>query len=230
MAAGIGSRIKKVTNKPKSLLDVGNISILRHTVEMLLRQGIKVAVVVGYQKQEIFDELMGLEVTFFWNPFFKVTNSMASLWFAKDFLREGEDIILANADVYWDLSIFKILSSEQQLPVMLVDSSRLEDGDYFLKTKDNKIEKYGKDLQIEERSCEYIGVARINGDYIREFKHHLKILVEKNLYELWWENVLYEYCHEDAVYVKDVNGTFWAEVDTIEDYLRIVNHLKNNAI
>ena len=101
MAAGVGSRLSRAVRKPKCVLDVNGTPLVRHTVEMLLEHNISVAVVVGYQREMVYEALKGLDVKYYFNPFYKVTNSMASLWFARDFIDESEDIILGNADVFW---------------------------------------------------------------------------------------------------------------------------------
>ena len=43
-------------------------------------------------------------------------------------------------------------------------------------------------------------------------------------HSVWWENVLYGMANEREIYVKDIQGKFWAEVDYIEDYERILEH------
>ena len=43
-------------------------------------------------------------------------------------------------------------------------------------------------------------------------------------HSVWWENVLYGMAKEREIYVKDIRGKFWAEVDYIEDYERILEH------
>ena len=94
MAAGVGSRISREVRKPKSLLDIGNGELLLHyTVKMLKRHGLDVTIVVGYQKELFYEALKGLDVTFVVNPFYRVSNSIASLWFAKDLLDTGEDYL-----------------------------------------------------------------------------------------------------------------------------------------
>ena len=41
LAGGVGSRISREVNKPKSLLDIGDgMPLLRYTVEMLQKKGI----------------------------------------------------------------------------------------------------------------------------------------------------------------------------------------------
>lgn len=226
MAAGVGSRISSSVYKPKSTLDIGNISIIRHTVEMLLSHNVKVAVVVGYRREEIHAELAGLDVTYFWNPFYRVTNSMASLWFARDFISDEEDIILANADVYWGNTLYNLITSDSHSAVMLTDVSRAKTGDYLFKLDGDKIVKFGKNLSMDDRDCEYVGVAKLSKEFLPEFTKRLNYLVENDMYNLWWENVLYEYLDETPVYVKDVNGEFWSEVDYIEDYYRILEYMK----
>ena len=41
---------------------------------------------------------------------------------------------------------------------------------------------------------------------------------------MWWEDVLYSYVGEREVYVNDINGMFWDEVDYIDEYERILKH------
>ena len=47
-------------------------------------------------------------------------------------------------------------------------------------------------------------------------------MIENGDYDLWWENVLYSFVGEEDVYTYDVGGIFWSEIDTIEDYRRVV--------
>ena len=49
-------------------------------------------------------------------------------------------------------------------------------------------------------------------------------MIDEQKHSVWWENVLYEMSHESAVYVNGTDGKFWAEVDYVEDYERILAH------
>lgn len=227
MAAGLGTRISQKTNQPKSLLKAGNISIIRHTVEMLQKNNIDVSIILGFKSDLIKEELSGLNVTFYFNPFFRVTNSIASLWFARKELESGEDIIFANADVYWEEDILEILTSSTEDIMILGDKTRVEVGDYFFKCKNNKIIDYGKDLDVSNRTCEYVGMAKISKNFMPEFIENLDYLIKEEDYNLWWENILYSLSDQKDIIVKDVDGKFWGEVDTIEDYNRILNYINN---
>ena len=225
MAAGVGSRLSRVVRKPKSVLDVGGMPLVRHTVEMLLKRDIEVAVVVGYEHEQVREALAGLAVTFYFNPFYKVTNSMASLWFARDFIDPAQDMILGNADVFWEENLLDKLMADQRAAVMLSDRSRVDVGDYFFRTEDGRIVAYGKDLTREERDCEYVGIAKMRADFLSRFRARVDQCVENELYNLWWENVLYEYSAKDPVFALDVDDCFWGEIDYIEDYQRILDHI-----
>ena len=74
MAAGMGTRIATKTNEPKCLLDIGNGPLIRHTVELLLQNHIEVCIALGFKGDLIREALRAYPVTFYENPFYKVTN------------------------------------------------------------------------------------------------------------------------------------------------------------
>lgn len=229
MAAGIGSRMSSFCVCPKCTLDVDGKPLIARTVDMLLDAGIEVAVVTGYMYWEVEACLSGRDVRIYNNPFYRVTNSMASLWFARDFIGD-DDLILANADVYWDRDILDSLMSDDRKAVMLGDESRAEKGDYFFRVVDDRITMYGKELTREERTTEYVGIAKLEASFVPEFARHLSRLVEQEKYGLWWENVLYENLSIAPVFVRDISQCFWAEIDSPEDYERIRAYVRTGRI
>ena len=227
MAAGVGSRISRNIDRPKSLLEIEGKSILRRTVEMLRANNIEPCVVAGYMHKQIEENLKDLEVKIFLNPFYKVTNSLGSLWFARDFIKKDEPLLLANADVFWEEDLLNKLLDDDKEVVMLADSSaiRLQKGDYFFGCEDGKIVKYGKELAETIRTHEYVGVAKVLPSFIPRFCETMTEMIEENLYDGWWENILYRLSSNYDVYIKDTEGIFWAEVDYIEDYERIMEYV-----
>ena len=53
MAAGVGSRLSRSVKKPKCVLDVDEMPLIRHTVAMLRQYDIDCAVVVGYCREMV---------------------------------------------------------------------------------------------------------------------------------------------------------------------------------
>lgn len=232
LAGGVGSRIKEIT-VPKCTLKINDKAIICHTIEMLLRHNIEVAVVTGYKAEHVKTTLkaaFGDKVQTFHNPFFRVTNSIASLWFAGDFaFGQTGDLILANADVLWDEYILQQLTDSPHSRTMISDSARVKEGvgDFFFKTKDGFVVDYGKDLALGERDTEYIGVARIKADSLPDFHAQLEALIQNEKYDMWWENILYENLEKDRIFSLDIQGHDWGEVDSIEDYQRLQMIMKD---
>lgn len=226
MAAGMGTRISSETNKPKSLLPLGNESLIMHTVKMLLKNDIKVSIILGYKGDCIREELAGLPVTFYENPFYKVTNSIASLWFAREELDAKEDILLGNADVFYPQELLDLLRKDEHDTLLLGDDTRITLGDYFFKYDENRnLIDYGKELKVKDRSCEYVGLAKIGKNFVPTFRQQMESLVKSGEYNYWWENTLYTMIDKEKIYIKDSEGIFWGEVDTKEDYQRILNYI-----
>ena len=227
MAAGVGSRISRNIDKPKCLLEIEGKSILKRTAEMLIANDIRPVVVVGYLHEQLRKELTGLDVDIIHNPFFRATNSLGSLWFARDFIDDDDEMLLLNADVFWEQDLLDIVLAEEREALLLADSSiaRLNDGDYFFGCEKNKIIKYGKNLAREIRTHEYVGICKIQPTFMPRFKSMMKKMMEAEEYNCWWEDILYRCSATDDVYIRDVSGHFWAEVDFIEDYERIMEYV-----
>lgn len=225
LAAGIGSRISRhLGGNPKCTVDIGDTSLIRHTISLFNRNGINdIAICLGYKQEVIKEELKDFDIKYFYNPFYDVTNSIASMWFAKDFLEEDSEYLIMNGDVYIEQDIIDDLIKAKKSPLLLSDETRKEEGDYKLKYSNGVLEKYGKELTGEDITGEYVGIAKLNRGYVPIFKKQLLKMINQQKHNLWWENVLYELSHEQSVFVQNVEGKFWAEVDYIEDYQRILD-------
>lgn len=228
LAAGKGSRISRyLKGKPKCTVDIGGITLIENTIIKLKEVGINdIGIIVGYNSLEIKRILRKYNLKFYYNHFYDVTNSSASAWFAREFI--DDDIIIMNGDVYIESSLLKYIINEEKSPILFADESRKEDGDYKLFYENNLLKKYGKNLSGSDITGEYIGIAKINKDFIKEFKESLNYIIENQKYSLWWEDALYRLINNKEIYVKNIDGYFWAEVDYIEDYERILKFRNYN--
>ena len=231
LAAGRGTRISKfIKEVPKSTLPIKDEKpLIRNTVEIMIKKGIEPIVCVGFKYDHIYKALEGLPVKYYYNPFYAVTNSIASLWFAKDQI--DDDLIIMNADVFFSDEILDRLIDNKNEAVLVSDKSRTEEGDYFFKlNNEDRVVRYGKDILLEDRSCEYVGMAKIAKEFTSQFKERLEKLIDNQEYSAWWENVLYSFTDENTnlISTMDVNGKFWAEIDFLDDYQRILDFVKAN--
>lgn len=226
MAAGMGTRISSTTNMPKSLLDIGGGPLIEHTVDLLLKNNIEVNIILGYKGELIKDALKNYPVRYFENPFYRETNSIASLWFAREAISDDADILLANADVFWQQDILNQLLACEDEVVLLADRTRRLTGDYFFQCDDRCLIAYGKEMKEEDRTSEYVGIAKIKKTFIPKMVKQLNHLINEGDYNLWWENTLYSQIQEEPIMVEDIDGKFWSEIDVLSDYERIVNYVK----
>jgi L-glutamine-phosphate cytidylyltransferase len=223
MAAGIGSRLKKINgDRPKCLIEVNGVSLISRSVSMLESRGITdISVITGYKSELIRAELQH-RVRYFDNPFFAVTNSIASLWLAKELL--CDDVILMNADLYYEEEVLDTAIAQSARAVMISDNTRIEDADFRFGIDGNRIVKTGNKLSNAETDCEYVGIVRIDKSFVDTFKTRLETMVKNGDLKNWWEGVLYAFIDDGTdIYCKDVDNAFWSEVDDLRDYRRLMN-------
>lgn len=229
MVAGKGTRISDyIGGIPKSLVNIGNgTPLILSTIHMLKNNNINdITLVVGYKHKMIENAVKDENIKVIYNPFYSVTNSMGSLYLARNQL--DDDVILANGDVFWEENLLnKLLHSEKDV-TMLSDKTRADNGDFFFNVDNNgKIVAFGKELTRDNRNSEYVGLCKIKKSFLNTFKQKMNEMIENEEYFKWWENICYDMSNEVPIYALDVDGDFWAEVDRMEDYLRIKKYCED---
>jgi len=222
MAAGAGTRLMRVSqNQPKCLLKMGEKTLITRMLDLLEERNITdVTVITGYRADLVRREV-GNRARFVNNPFYHVTNSIASLWFARDQL-EGE-ALFANADLFFEPMLLDMLLTEKRDRVMLCDSTRIIDADYRFTLDGDRLVGFGKEIPVERTDAEYVGMARVSAAFMPAFLKRLVDLIETQNAGKWWEDVLYSFIPEgQPVFTRNVAGIFWGEVDYVEDYDRII--------
>ena len=93
MAAGVGSRLLALNHcRPKCLIASGKETLISRMVRLLRQRNIDdITVITGYKSHLIRQELKE-KVRYLNNTFYPVTNSIASLWLARELLTE--DVLL----------------------------------------------------------------------------------------------------------------------------------------
>lgn len=224
LAAGRGTRISRyISGNPKCTVNIGDTSLLKYTLNLFRSKGINdIGIVLGYKHEEIQKLLCDENTKQYYNPFFDVTNSIASAWFGRAFITPDEDILIMNGDVFLEPDIVDFVKATAESPVLFADESRKTEADYKFYYENNLLLKHGKELESDDITAEYVGIAKIEKSFVPKFVAQLERMINEQKHSVWWENVLYEMIGERNIYVKDVHGRFWAEVDFLEDYERIL--------
>ena len=98
MAAGVGSRLAALAeDRPKCLMRIGEQSLISRMLDQLSSRGLTdVTIVTGF-RSELVEKEVGGRARIVRNPLYHLTNSIASLWLAREFL--GPEAIVANGDI-----------------------------------------------------------------------------------------------------------------------------------
>ena len=224
LVAGRGTRISRyLSGNPKCTVEIGEQKLIQYTIDLLNKKGITdIALVLGYRGNVIKEVLKDYDVKYYENPFYDVTNSIASAWFAKDFLKEYDDTLIMNGDVFMEECLLDEILNEKRSPVMIADGTRKEEADYKFCYADGHLLKYGKELTGADVTGEYVGIGKFDKAFMPSFLEKMEKMIFSQNHSVWWENIVYDMVGSQDVYVKEVDGMFWAEVDYIEDYERIL--------
>lgn len=221
LAAGQGTRMASYSNtSPKSLLEFKGEALLSRQLRSFSDAGIKDFVIVGgymFDKMAEFVKASSHRIHLITNPFYTVTNSIASLWFAREYL-DG-DVFITNGDTYFQKEIFtKLLENESEY-VFGVDEGKRSDADYRVTLCENEILDMGKDIQDNDVMAEYIGMALIREKGVPLFRDLLEKAINAGNFNLWWEDLFVELMSKSQkISYVDVTGDFWFEVDEAKDY------------
>lgn len=218
LAAGTGSRLKPFTDDtPKCLFKLGkDVTIVNRTVDIVKRNvDAEVIIAVGFLHEKIENLLP--DVTFVYNPFYRVTNSIASLWFAREYL--DSDVIIINSDVVFEESLFKEILRIENPATILMDSSKAYSADYKVATYSDRVVMMSKEL----RTCsgEYVGITKLSKDSAIKLRHKIEAMVKNEQIDEWYENALVHMILNDnfVLHFSDVSQFQWVEVDTVDDLL-----------
>lgn len=227
LAAGMGTRLNPLTNnKPKCLIEVNGKSILRTELEHLSSHGIaETAIVVGYAKDQIIKEIgskfNSMRISYIENKIFDKTNNMYSLWLAREYL--GRGCILIEGDVLFEEEILlKLLKSEEGKSYWLVDKFSKNMNGCMLKTSSEgliqKVQIIRHKLDnVDSNSFKSVGVLKITPELGRCLSHWLDNSVKDGNVNIYYDLVISEHIDQCHIYVIDINGLRWFEVDDIDD-------------
>ena len=223
LAAGKGSNLQPLTlkyAKTSFKLDE-NTTVLQRMVRSIRKadKNAEIVVVIGYMAEHVKAELDGENVKFVVNPFYEVTNSITSVWFARDYL-ERENVTIVHGDiVFSDEIISDYLTVPTDQPYVLVDSSRDLAGAYNAVIKDKQVLVMSK--KLENYSAQYCCMTKLDPVSSRLLKEEVDSMVHGNMYDQFFEDSLVQMImfHDFQLFSKDISGKRWTEVDTVDNLL-----------
>ena len=227
LAAGVGSRVRPLTdNTPKSLLMVGNKTILERMLDNIIAVKIdQIAIVTGYLEDQIKDFVAlsypDLKITFIRNEIYDKTNTAYSLNLTRDFIGDN-DFIKFDADVVFEKEVLERLISNTQGSCLCIDKNiHLNKEEVKVITEgSDKVLKVGKKLDPNQSSGESIGIEKISREAGKVLFEELnKVLENEANYQEYYDDS-YTTLVEKGLpfFAVDITGLKWVEIDTHEDF------------
>lgn len=221
MVAGKGSRLRPLTLKhPKSMYMLDQqTTLLQRMVSVIkeIDEEADIVIVTGHMHRSIESQVEG--VAFIYNPFYEVTNSIASLWFAREHL-DADNIVLIDGDIVMSRELMRdVVCKPVNRPCVLVDSSIKTDGDYNVEVSGEQVLVMSKDL--DSYYGEYAGLTKLDRASALEMRTELETMVEDGFYDQWYENALVQliFKNDFKLYYIDIADYDWTEVDSVNDLL-----------
>lgn len=224
LAAGKGRNLQPLTLKyPKTSFRLDEHTTVLQRMVRSIRQHDKnaeIVVVIGYLAETVRQELADDNCKFVVNPFYEVTNSISSVWFARQFM-ERENVTIVHGDaVFCDEIVESYLTKETNRPYVFVDSSYMKPGTYNAVTRDGQVLVMSN--KLENFNAKYCCMTKLDAVSARLLKQEIDSMVHKNMYDQFFEDSLVQLImfHDFQLFVEDIAGKAWAEVDTVDDLLK----------
>ena len=227
LAAGKGKRLDKVCGDyPKCLLDIGGLSLIERQIETLRAVGVNdITAVVGFGAEHV-RERCGSGITYIENEIHDQTNSLYSLWLARDMLTEG--FVVLNADVLFHSQMLIDLLSVQFEDALLISYEPLADlGEEEMKVKVRKgcVVDLSKQMNPAEADGENVGIVKFGPSGAALLIEQMDTLVSAGNLKEWAPRAFREFAAQRPLNAISTRGYPWIEIDFPEDYRCAVNEI-----
>jgi choline kinase len=223
LAAGMARRLRPLMDDvPKCLIDIGGKTIFEHQLEGIVAAGVgDVVLVVGYKADMIsafVDSLnTGLSFEYIVNPEYERTNTIYSLWLAREKL-VGQAFLYFNGDVMVDVEVPRLLAAASSKMCLAVDRKPCGEEEVKVITDGNgRVVEIGKGVDKSKCLGEFIGIAKFCGRPETGFLHVLDTLVQQGNRTAYFELALHALLPTTVVTEIDVSRFRCIEIDFAED-------------
>jgi len=169
LSAGQGRRLSPLTDdRPKCLIELSGKSLLHWQLDSLRSVGVKEAVVItGFRAERVDEEiarldLPGMSVRTMFNPFYALTDNLATCWLARGEL--AGDVMILNGDTLFEPAIAeKLLAAlPAEITVSIDRKASYDDDDMRVLTEGDLLKAIGKTITEYNGGDGIIGIHGTN--------------------------------------------------------------------
>lgn len=225
LAAGQGTRLYPMTlNRPKGLLSLGESTLLDRLVEQLKALGVEdILMVVGHNKEVLVSHFV-TGVRFRNYDDYDSTNNLHTLWSVKDEL--NDDVLISFADLVLDQEIINNLINCNNDFCFAVDTSDVLEATMRVEVGSGVLKSITR-TPVEKASGNFIGISKISKSGCLKLVDEMANLVsghKNDYYTIAVDNLIKS---GEEVYPLDIKGKYWCEIDTKNEYDKLIDDYKN---
>jgi choline kinase len=225
LAAGTGSRLRPLTlDAPKCLTDVGGKPILGRLVDNLRAQGInRLVVVTGYLEHCVREFLQetatDMQVDYVFNPIYKTTGNIYSLWLARHIVQEP--FVLIESDLVFEESMLKDMLIPDRIAISHIlpwmNGTTIE-----LNAQEDVVTFHVKRCEIDKSRYKTVNIYSLSLQSWRRIIARLDRYITDHRVGEYYEAVFAEMVADGTLAFDPVffDENRWYEVDTVADLSR----------
>ena len=227
LAAGRGTRLRDVTHdRPKCLARVGDRTLLDRQVDSLRRCGVdRIAVVAGFRAADVrrsCDSRIDIVV----NSRYASSNSLYSLWLARDLLMDG--FVVLNCDVlFHDQLLWDLLTARDE-DALLMAAPRGQvytDEEMKIQLRAGCVSAISKTLDPADTDGENVGIAKFGASGAAVLVEELSRALADGGMRDWLPRAFGSFARRRPLHVVETRGFPWTEIDAPEDYWHACAHV-----
>lgn len=235
LAAGEGTRLRPLTNEiPKCMVNLVGKPLISYQLASIEKCNISmndVALVGGYR----LDALEKLNLTTFENINYSTTNMVTTLFCAREFMADNEDLIISYGDIIYEEKIIRALlhcdaeicvaaDEEWERYWRLRMSNPLDDAETFAMDADHLIQELGqKPISFSQVQAQYIGLIKIRADMVSKLKQTYDLMDRQTDYDgqtfdnMYMTSFIQHLINSGWQVKANLIKNGWLEIDTVDD-------------
>ena len=231
LAAGLGSRLKKLTeNNTKSMVEVDGISLMERMLRILDKKSLSnIVVVTGYKNEFFINYIKSLNIntklTFINNEIYDKTNNIYSMFLAKNEMVKEDSILLESDLIFDDKMITEVIDDKRKNLALVAKYERWMDGTCLKINDDEEILDFisGKDFNFKEAYDYYktINIYKFSKEFSKNiYFPFLEAYMSANGKNDYYEAVLKIIIDlgKNHIYAKVISDDIrWYEIDDEQD-------------
>lgn len=231
LAAGFGRRMGRLTDSiHKTLLKIGDKTIIERIMDNLINNGVsEIVVVTGYRSDELREFLRThypcSHITFIHNARFRETNNIYSLSLALNSIEINDDILLIESDLIFEGNVIQRIINSPYSNIAFLDHFKSGMDGTVVTVSGNVITSIipphlqGPDFDFSDK-YKTLNIYRFSREFCNStFKPLLAYYTKTMDGNCYYELILgiLVYLQKETIYAEFVEGERWAEIDDPND-------------